>query len=289
MLVALLTLRRWAAGLCCFALLVLGTPGHLLAQPALPPAPSPTDPPPAAEPAPSDAAPAVPDAPGAPAGDADSDSDSAGGLPPSTAVVPRLPPGEGEQARGQVLSEIHVPGNRRISTRDVRSYLRERVGETFQPEELTADVRELYNSGFFDDIQVDLKRVDAGVVLRFFVRERPNIAKVVFEGNVSIESEDLTETIETKENTILSRPAIQRGSPRLRDMYAERGYSLADAASELAPERGNERTVKCKVPARGQVSVRRVAFIGNEAIATSELRASMFTGTGGFFAFGSGG
>ncbi len=203
--------------------------------------------------------------------------------------MPRLPPGEAEQARGQVISEINVAGNRRISTRDVRSYLRERVGETFQPEELTADVRELYNSGFFDDIQVDLKRVDSGVILRFFVRERPNIAKVVFEGNVTLETEDLTEAIETKENTILSRPAIQRSIQKIRDMYAEQGYFLAEADSELVPEKDNEVTVKFKITEHNQVSVRRITFIGNEAVPTSELKASMFTGNAGFFAFGSGG
>src|SRR5690606_31583397 len=121
-------------------------------------------------------------------------------------------------ARGLLIQEINVAGNRRISTRDVKSYLRQRVGETFQPEELTADVRELYNSGFFDDIQVDLRRADRGVILRFFVRERPNVLGVEFEGNDQIEAEDLSEAIEVKENTILSRPAIRRSIQKIRDM-----------------------------------------------------------------------
>lgn len=278
--VASLIFRRFAFGLVC-ALLWLGAPAHVLAQPAAP-QPGGASPGGPAQPAPT----AAPDAaaPGAGADDATAD-----GLPPSSVTMPRLPPGEAEKARGQVIAEIKVAGNRRISTRDVRSYLRERVGETFQPEELTADVRELYNSGFFDDIQVDLRRVDSGVVLRFFVRERPNIAKVEFEGNTTIETDDLTEAIEVKENSILSRPAIRRSIQKIRDMYAEQGYFLAEAESELIPEQNNEVTIKFKVTEHNQVSVRRITFIGNEAISTEELRAAMFTGNAGFFAFGSGG
>src|SRR5690606_9994804 len=109
------------------------------------------------------------------------------------------------------------------------------------------------------------------------------------EGNEQIESEDLTEAIEVKDNTILSRPAIQRSIQKIRDMYAEQGYFLAEAESEVIPQQNNEVTVKFKITEHNQVSVRRITFIGNEAISTDELRASMFTGNPGFFAFGSGG
>ncbi len=284
-----------ALALSCALFLLLGMTmtAPAFAQPAAGAA-SPAGVPSPAEPSPDAAVEANPEPPAANAGsDAtsteDAEQDEAAGLPPTPVNIPRLPPSEAEKARGIPIGEIKVAGNRRIATRDVKSYLRERVGESFQPEELTADVRELYNSGFFDDIQVDLRRADNTVVLRFFVRERPNISGVEFEGNAEIESDDLSEAIEVKENTILSRPAIRRSIQKIRDMYAEKGYFLAEATSEIVPQQNNEVTVKFKVTEHNQVSVRRVTFIGNEAISTEELRASMFTGNAGFFAFGSGG
>src|SRR5690606_6921432 len=243
---------------------------------------------PAGDPAPAPPASEPESAADSPDSEPETDDDP-GGLGPSNAVIPRLPPDEAEKARGMVIAEINVAGNRRISTRDVKSYLRERVGETFQPEELTADVRELYNSGFFDDIQVDLRRTDSGVALRFFVRERPNVMSVEFEGNQVIDSEDLTEAIEVKTNTILSRPAIRRTIQKIRDMYAEQGYFLAEAESEVIPQQNNEVTVKFKITEHNQVSVRRITFIGNEAISTDELRASGLPGDPGVGAVGSGG
>src|SRR5688572_25440802 len=102
---------------------------------------------------------------------------------------------EAEQARGQPIGAIKVAGNRRITSDDIVAYLTEQVWQTFSPEGLAKDVRELWNSGFFDDIEVDLEREGGKVSLRFLVRERPNISAIEFEGNAEIDTEDLTEAI----------------------------------------------------------------------------------------------
>jgi outer membrane protein insertion porin family len=217
------------------------------------------------------------------------------GAAPPALTQPNAPPtgpppaSETELARGLPIIGIEVAGNRRVTRDDVKSYLREKVGQAFAPEALSKDVRELWNSGFFDDIEVDLDRSDGGVTLRFTVRERPNVAKVEFEGNDEIDTDDLKEGIELKENTVLSYPSIQRSVQKIRDMYAEKGYFLAEARPEVVPEKNNEVLVRFTITEHNQVSVRRVTFIGNENVSTEELRSVMFTGQTSFFSFGSGG
>jgi outer membrane protein insertion porin family len=209
---------------------------------------------------------------------------------PDRAAAPvQLPEEEPEQARGLPITGIRVAGNRRITSDDILAYLTEKAGQTFSPEALSKDVRELWNSGFFDDIEVDLEREAGGVSLRFLVRERPNINEIEFEGNAEIDTEDLTEAIEVKSNSIISYPAIQRSIQKIRDKYAEQGYFLAEATSEVLPLKNNEVKIKFKVTEHSRVSVRRVTFIGNDSVSDDELRAVMFTGNPGFFAFGSGG
>src|SRR6478752_1209513 len=200
-----------------------------------------------------------------------------------------LPAGEAERARGLPLQKIEVLGNRRVTPADVLTYVRERVGQPFKPETLTQDVRELWNSGFFDDIEVDLDRHDEGVDLRFVVRERPSISEITFEGNDEISKDDLNEGIEIKAATILSLPAVRRTVQKIRNMYAEKGYFLAEVQYEIVPQKNNEVSIKFKITEHGQVSVRRITFIGNQNVSSSELRSLMLTGNAGFFAFGSGG
>jgi outer membrane protein insertion porin family len=200
-----------------------------------------------------------------------------------------LPPSNAEQAEGLPIATVEVLGNRRVARDDVLSYLREKAGQTFRVENLTGDVRALWDSGFFEDIQADLTTSDRGVALRFIVRERPNIKEVTFEGNDEIENDKLNEAIEIKPNTILSVPAVRRSVQKIKDAYAEKGYFLADVTSEVVPQRENEVIVKFKIAEHKPVTVRRITFIGNDHVAEGELRDQMQTGNGGFFAFGSGG
>ena len=207
----------------------------------------------------------------------------------SAMSAPSLPQGDADKAEGAEVLEIRVVGNRRVSKQDVLTYLRLRIGGKFSSEALARDVRELWASGFFDDIEIDLQRLDAGVALTLQVRERSSIAEVSFEGNDEIDDEDLAEAVELKANTVLSQPAIGRTIQKIRDLYAERGYFLAEVESEIVPRKNNEVAVTFRITEHNEVTVRRINFIGNYNLPEDELRAVMFTGNPGMFALGSGG
>lgn len=208
---------------------------------------------------------------------------------PAAVPLPSLNLSDLDEAEGMTVRRIDVTGNRRIAASDVSSYLRIKVGEPLRKKVLRRDVEELWRSGFFDDIEVDLKISQGDVTLRFHVQERPTISAVVFEGNEEIDTDDLSEGIEVKTDTVLSRPALGRAAQKIRDMYAEQGYFLAEATFEVEKERNNKVTVRFTITEHSQVSVKRVTFIGNEEISTEELRKVMFTGNPGIMGFGSGG
>jgi outer membrane protein insertion porin family len=207
----------------------------------------------------------------------------------SAAPVVRIPQSEAEKAEGLPIVKIDISGNRRVAIDDVSTYLREKPGQLFRVENLSGDVRALWDAGFFDDIEADLEKKDQGVVLRFLVRERPNIKAIEFSGNDEIENDKLNEIIEIKPNTILSVPAVRRSVNKIKDGYSEKGYFLADVEFKIEPQRDNEVIVKFKIREHQPVTVRRVSFIGNENLSDAELLGTMQTGNGGFFSFGSGG
>jgi len=201
----------------------------------------------------------------------------------------RIPPTEAERAEGQPIVRIDITGAKRVARDDILTYMREHPKSIFKVEGLSSDVRALWDSGFFDDISVDLSVVDAGVVLRFIVHERPNIKAVEFEGNEELENDKLTEAVEVKPNTILSVPSIRRSVQKIKDAYAEKGYFLADVEAKQENQRDNEVIIKFKITEHQPVTVRRITFIGNYSVPDSELRDGMQTGQSSFFSFGSGG
>ncbi|MEO7331133.1 MAG: POTRA domain-containing protein, partial [Minicystis sp.] len=254
------------------------------------------------------------DAGAPPAGDAPADVADAG-APPAPSVPPAAPPlataqpvaqpmelpetgpqlapTEAEKVRDQPIAKVVLAGNRRISSEDISGYLQQmRPGKLFTPEGLSKDVRELWDSGYFEDIEVDLNKKDDGVYLRILVRERPSIKIVEFSGNEKIDKDDLTESLsgEVKAGSILSYSALRRGVQKLRDKYAEEGYFLAEVSFEVVPQKDNQVTVKVTIREHEQVSVRRITFVGNSHLTDAELREVMITGqTNGFIDFGTGG
>jgi outer membrane protein insertion porin family len=209
--------------------------------------------------------------------------------PSGAAALVALPPTAAEQSEGLPIAAIDVVGNRRVARGDVISYFREKPGQIFKVENLTGDVRALWDSGFFEDIQVDLSTSDHGVTLRFLVRERPNIKDVQYAGNTEIENDKLGEVVEIKPNTILSLPAVRRTVQKIKDAYSEKGFFLAEVTYEVLVQRENEVIVKFHIVEHQPVTVRRITFVGNDNISDEELREVIQTGNGGFFGFGSGG
>jgi outer membrane protein insertion porin family len=207
--------------------------------------------------------------------------------PAGPAII--LPQTAAEAAEGLPIAAIEVVGNRRISREDVLSYLHEKAGQLFKVDNLTSDVHELWSYDFFEDVQVDLTTNDRGVVLRFIVREKPNIKEISYEGNDELDNDKLNEAVEIKPNTILNVSAVRRSVQKIKDAYAEKGYFLAEVDYTIVQQRENEVTVKFKIVEHKPVTVRRITFVGNEHVSDAELRDTIQTGNGGFFAFGSGG
>jgi len=207
----------------------------------------------------------------------------------SQAPTIRLPQTPAEKAEGEIIVGIEPEDNVRIANDDVMSYVKEKVGQPFKVEALAQDVRSLWDSGFFEDVQVEMLEAPRGIRLKFRVTERPNVKAVEFEGNEELDNDKLTETIEVKPNTILNLPAVRRSVQKIKDAYAEKGYFLADVTERRDVQKNNEVIVRFKIVEHKEVTVRRVTFIGNEHLSDDELRGVMQTGNGSFFDFGGGG
>lgn len=201
---------------------------------------------------------------------------------------PTLTPSEAQRAAGLPIESIDVVGNQRLTGEEIRNYLRTQPGERFDPDQVTRDAKELWESGFFDDISVDLTQREDTVRLRFIVRERPRVKEVRYEGNQELDDDKFNESIEVKSDTVLSYPAIRRSMQKIRDLYAEESYFLAQVQFEVLAQRHNEVVVVFKIVEHDPVSVRRVTIVGNDNVSTEELRDQMFTGKTSMLSFGTG-
>ena len=132
------------------------------------------------------------------------------------------------QADSFVVDNIEVIGIKKITLGTVFSYLPINVGETLDTERTPELIRELYSTGFFDDIE--LLRRDNVLIVR--VVERPSIAEVNFEGNDAIEDEALEaalDQVDIAKGRIFDENKLEKIQLELQQVY----YSLGKYAASI--------------------------------------------------------
>ncbi len=127
---------------------------------------------------------------------------------------------------GFIVEDIQVKGLQRISAGTVYNYLPVAVGERFTPDKVSTSIRALFNTGFFKDIALERE----GNTLVVSVEERPSIAKIIFEGNKDIKTEDLTQALNKiglSEGKVFNRQILEKVEQELRRQYFSHGkYGL---------------------------------------------------------------
>jgi len=132
------------------------------------------------------------------------------------------------QADSFVVESIEVVGIKKITIGTVFSYLPINVGETLEIERTPAIIRELYSTGFFDDIE--LLRRDNVLIIK--VVERPSIAEVNFEGNDDIDDESLEKAldqVDIAKGRIFDENKLEKIQLELQQVY----YSLGKYAASI--------------------------------------------------------
>ena len=93
----------------------------------------------------------------------------------------------------QIVKQIRIQGNKKIESEAIKLRLKTKEGAVFSPITVREDIDSIFKAGYFYDIQVD-KAVEQGqVVLTYIVKEKPSITEIVFEGNVELKDEEVSE------------------------------------------------------------------------------------------------
>jgi outer membrane protein insertion porin family len=186
-----------------------------------------------------------------------------------------------EEVTGKKVVDVEVRGNKRVSTDDVRVTIKTRKGMIYDHSRVARDIRELYTLGFFSDVEVGYKKADEGIILVYIVEEKPAVNEVILEGNDEIDEDDIKEVIDLEPNKPLDIPAIHKNLQKIRDLYSEKGFFLAQVTYRLKEAGEVAYDVIFVIDEHAQVEVRRISFVGNHEIKDTEILRYLATRTAG--------
>jgi outer membrane protein insertion porin family len=128
------------------------------------------------------------------------------------------------QQAGSIVKSIEIRGNKRIELPAIAGRLTLKVGDPYTPENVRGQIRILYDTGYFEDVQVETESVEGGIGLTFLVREQPFITEIVFDGNEEMSDEKLKEKITIKSQAFLDQQQAKESAEKIRLAYQEDGY-----------------------------------------------------------------
>ncbi len=184
------------------------------------------------------------------------------------------------EASGTV-ARIAIVGNRRIEDATVLSAIGLRRGDEITPQKVRRDLQAVFATGFFDDVRVESEAVEDGIKLTFFVVEKPAIRSVKLSGNKKIDEEDIREVIDIRSFAVLNDAKVKANVERIRDLYVEKGYYLADIEPVINFVADDQVEVEFVIQENRKVIVQRIDITGNDHVPASKIRKYMQTKQGG--------
>ena len=177
-----------------------------------------------------------------------------------------------------ILNEIHVLGNKYISTAAVLSQVPFQKGDVFNPKKTSSMIRNIYTAlQRIRHIQVYTKIVnDERVDLYIVIEEKKILKDVIFKGNKNLTDSDIKEKIKFSDIPAIDAEELKKYALAIKKLYLDKGYHLVKIESDLAVD-GEQATATFNIQENEKAVVKRVLFKGNKHISGKELKQILYT------------
>jgi outer membrane protein insertion porin family len=173
-------------------------------------------------------------------------------------------------AESFTISDIRVTGLQRVSAGSVFGALPLNVGGEADDRSLVEATRELFKTGFFQDIQLGRD----GNVLVISVVERPSISSIEIDGNKAISSEDLLKGLNQSglaEGEIFQRATLEGVRNELQRQYVAQGRYSAEIEAEVIPQPRNRVALKININEGSVAAIQHINVVGNTVFSDEDL------------------
>jgi len=187
--------------------------------------------------------------------------------------------------QSEKIAKIDVTGNESIDRGAILNSVKTKENDTYNLDKLREDMKSIYKTGFFSDVQIDVKDSDKGKIVTFVVIERPPIKMIYIEGNKEIKTEDIREKLKVKTNTVMNIEKIKESMDEIKKLYASKGFYNAKATYEIIPEEGYDVGVKFLIEEPKKAFVKKISFTGNRNFSADKLKGTMGVKEKGLFSW----
>ena len=131
------------------------------------------------------------------------------------------------------IAAIDVRGNEILDDDVVLMRLKIQPGDAYDPKTVNAELKSLYDLGYFDDIEISMEESSEGKRLIITVKEKPLIQAISVQGAQELDADDLLAAIATKTGAVLNPRVLADDMGKIRELYRKDGFYNAKVSYAL--------------------------------------------------------
>jgi len=180
----------------------------------------------------------------------------------------------------ELIANIDVRGNRRIPADTIRARIFSRAGDVYDEAALERDFNSLWNTGYFEDIRFEREESAKGWIIYIYVKERPTIREINYEGLNSVSKSDVLDRFKERKvglsvESQYDPTKVKRAEVVIKELLSEHGRQFSTVRTEVRPIPPAAVSVTFVVKEGPKVKVGKIIFIGNQHVKTRILRGAM--------------
>jgi outer membrane protein insertion porin family len=181
------------------------------------------------------------------------------------------------QTNGPKVKSVEIRGNKRIELPAIAGRLTLKADDPYTPENVRGQVKILYDTGFFEDVQVNTESGPGGTDVVFLVREKPFIVEIIFDGNEHLSEDKLKEKITIKSQAFLDQQQAKESAEKIRLAYQDDGYYNTEVIPVVQTLDEDRKRLTFFVKEGDKARIKTVVFEGLRSATKDELLRVMAT------------
>jgi len=167
------------------------------------------------------------------------------------------------------LSKVKIEGNKRISDETIKVYGDIVIGKNYTEEDLNISLRKLYETEFFETIELNLKNQ----ILFINVKEHPIINQLIIIGEKSNKYKDeIKKIIKLKQKSSYIKSYLTEDVNTIKSLYSSLGYNFVEVDTKLNKINDGAFDLLIEINRGERTKISTIKFIGNNKIRSKAIK-----------------
>jgi outer membrane protein insertion porin family len=178
------------------------------------------------------------------------------------------------------IERIEILNNQYLQKETLLFYVSTKPGDPYDERKLREDFKRLWDTGFLDDLQVEVVDGQQGKVVRFKVTERKRIQIVDYRGSKDLTTSSIEDALKEKDaqvkiDTFYDPAKARKVEAIIKEMLAQKGRPFATVKHEAKNIGGSGQQLSFIIDDGPKAKIHEIVFDGNEVYDDAKLRGKM--------------